>query len=57
MKAIAGSILVLAAAIILAPALQGGNLNNASIFAVPTGVVGILVLAWALFGKSPKDNQ
>ena len=59
MKAIAGSILILAASIILAAAIPEGAkvLSNASIFVFPLGIVGITILAWGLFEKNPKDKQ
>ena len=59
MKAIAGSILILAASIILAPAIVGGStdMHNAGIFAYPTGVVGVAILVWGLFGGKAKKED
>ena len=54
MKTISGSILILAAAIILTPGLQEGRLHNAAIFAFPIGIAGAVILAWGLFSEKDK---
>ena len=43
MKALAGSILILAAAIILSPGIQNGGsgFSRACIFGIPVGIVGM----------------
>jgi|AntAceMinimDraft_14_1070370.scaffolds.fasta_scaffold306147_2 hypothetical protein len=57
MKTIAGSILILAAAIILTPGLQEGSLHNAAIFAFPIGIAGTVILLWGLIGERAKKED
>ena len=58
MKALAGSILILAAAIILSPGIQNGGsgFSRACIFGIPVGIVGILVLVYGLFDNNVTEN-
>ena len=57
MKTISGSILILAAAIIIAPE-QGSSvdIHNAAIIAFVPGIAGVAILAWGLFGKNAKSE-
>jgi len=60
MRAVSGSILVLAAAILISPGLQNQHrhpcLEAALIFGLPVGIAGLAILVWGLFWP-PKDQN